>query len=115
MALLPEDTALPEEQIEAILRQHRGMLLECARLFGDPTKTALHPLVIRTALDLGLESVALLDLAEAPGASRALRIASANLSSSAAIALIDLYKTHSGIPSVPVHRTPPATPASSGA
>jgi serine protease inhibitor len=101
MPILPGDTRATDEQLAALLRNHRAGIEEANSLILNPELPAREPLGLLTARDLGAALVSLLDLAEAPEASRTLKIHVINASYDGILAMIDLVKSHSALPKVP--------------
>ncbi|MHB8351497.1 MAG: hypothetical protein ACYDFT_02215 [Thermoplasmata archaeon] len=112
MPLLAADSSLPDEVVVAILRNHRSSIQALSEPMRSSESSGDAPYRFATAIDLGQESLGLLTLAEAPGAPRELRIATANLSAAVLLAMVDLFKTHAGLPQVPGRRPNGPVPAS---
>ena len=110
MPLLAEDSAISEEQLAKILRDHRMEITGIIEQMRSPEFAGGPPYRFETAVDLGRQVLAVSALAERPGAPRELRIATGNLGQAVLLAIVDLFKTHGGLPRVPGGRREPAAP-----
>ncbi len=110
MPLLAEDSAISEEQLAKILRDHRMGIAGIVEQMQSPEFAGGPPYRFETAVDLGRQALSVFALAERPGAPRELRIATVNLGQAVLLAIVDLFKTHGGLPRVPGGRRQPTPP-----
>ena len=107
MPILSPDGSYAPDQLEAWLRDHRTGLQGLLPLLEQPAGEEGDPLSLMTARDLARDLIALITLAESAPDDLARRIAVVNSSYDGLLAVIDLYKTHAGLPTVPRDRTTP--------
>ena len=101
MPLLDPSSDLPDEQLDPMIGGHVTAIGGLIARLEDPEFVAKEPLPIRTAVDLGRDTLAIIARASGPGVERATKIALVNLAYSTMQAMIDMMKMHSDLPKVP--------------
>jgi hypothetical protein len=101
VALLSEEEPYTDDQLGAFLRNHRHGIEGLAGIVAAPPATVREPLSLLTASGLAEELLRLIELAEAPAAPRALRVAVINASYDGLLAIVDLVKSHTELSKVP--------------
>lgn len=103
MPILLPGSVVPEEKIAAIQADLRQSVQAILSQLRAPTAPVRSPLGILTGIDLGEQILSLLDLLP-DSASRDWRVATVNIAYDGLLAMIDLLKSHTEQPTVPVRR-----------
>ena len=100
MSLVSEPSSLPEEVLEKLLRSLRDDLLETLEMVRRQRGKIVDPASLLTAQELLEATLALLDQPDARDPRRG--VGEANLAYASMLAAIDLVKSHTDVPRVPV-------------